>query len=102
MDNKSALHWGANGFSTKLSHLAKSVGLRVAWLRDLVQERVVRLYHVSGTKNPANVLTKAVDTAVVFERERAMLGVRYCDGVDELTSADTGTKEVASSEASGR
>lgn len=56
-DNKSAIHYARNKFEK--SH-TKHINIRIHYVRELLENKICELSHISGKRNPADFFTKAV------------------------------------------
>ena len=70
-DNK-----GSGSIATKTINYGRARHIRLAyfWLRERVRERSLKVVHIPGTQNPADIMTKAV-TADVNGRHVRFLGL---------------------------
>ncbi|KAL5743139.1 hypothetical protein ACOSP7_029871 [Xanthoceras sorbifolium] len=58
-DSQSAIHLAKNSaFHSRTKH----IGLRYHFIRSLLEDEVLTLEKIHGSKNPADMLTKAVTT----------------------------------------
>ena len=54
----------------------KHVHRNYHWIREKVEQKLIKVEHVAGARNPADIFTKPLQKTL-FERFRDMLGVKY-------------------------
>ena len=54
-DNLGLLFWGSNSIQEKYS---KHIDIYYHYIRDLIEDEQIKLYHIDGKENPADILTK--------------------------------------------
>jgi hypothetical protein len=66
-DNK-----GSGSIATKTINYGRARYIRLAyfWLRERVREKSMRMVHIPGTNNPADIMTKAISADVNSRRIR--------------------------------
>ena len=69
VDNRSAIHIASN---TKDDRRTRHIDVRYHVIKKLVSDKIVRLNHIDGKENPADILTKA-ETNVLFLYMRKLL-----------------------------
>ena len=69
MDNKSAIQLCT---TLKSSHKTKHINMRINYIRQLINEKVIELHFVDSENNVADILTKALPVTV-FEKHRNTL-----------------------------
>ena len=73
-DNQSALAAYRRGFSEKLGHYQKAAGLKLRFVRDMINTGVVQLGHVKTTEDLADIGTKVFER-LKFQEMRSKIGV---------------------------
>ena len=54
-NNLGSLFWGSNPIQEKHS---KHIGICYHYIRDLIEDKQIELYHIDRKENPADILTK--------------------------------------------
>lgn len=76
-DNLSAINISKNTFQHSIT---KQIVIHHYFIRELVEDKVVNLKHVTTEKQLADIFTKALD-ATQFERLKSSLGIFICDNL---------------------
>jgi hypothetical protein len=72
-DNEGSIFWASNPVAEKRS---KHVDVKVHIIRQYIEDKKIELFHIDGTKNPADIFTKNLER-IKFERVRSLLGMEF-------------------------
>jgi len=70
-NNLGSLFWSTNPVQEKRS---KHIDIRYHYVRDAIEDDRIKLYHIDGAKNPADILTKNLGQ-ILFHQFRPLLGL---------------------------
>jgi len=71
-DNLGSLFWSTNPVQEKRS---KHIDIWYHYVRDAIEDDKIKLYHIDGAKNPADILTKNLGQ-ILFHQFRPLLGLK--------------------------
>ena len=86
-DNRQVEAIYGKGFSASTTTMKRTIGLRVALLRELITGKVLTLEHVATSLNPADIMTKALSKPE-FNHKKSMLGLHARECAPRTTAAD--------------
>jgi len=71
-DNLGSLFWSTNPVQEKRS---KHIDIQYHYVRDAIENDKIKLYHIDGARNPADILTKNLGQ-ILFHQVRPLLGLK--------------------------